>query len=81
MNIEIAKDEKGEMDILVDNLTVAEVLREYLNKEGVEFAAWRREHPSKPVLFKIKASSVPKAVASAVDSIKKDAEKLVKSVK
>ena len=82
MNIEIVKNDKNDMELLVDNLTIAEVLRDYLNREGIEFAAWRREHPSKPVLFKIKnAGGVSKVVVAAIASIKKDAEKIVSSAK
>jgi DNA-directed RNA polymerase subunit L len=60
-------------------LTIAEILRVYLNREDIEFAAWRREHPSKPLLFKIESSNKPvkKAVADAVDAIKKDCSKVL----
>ena len=51
MNIEIVKQEKDEIELRIDNLTVAEILREYLNRQGVEFAAWRREHPTKPIVL------------------------------
>ena len=83
MNIEILKGEKNSVELRIDNLTVAEVLRAYLNKNGIEFAAWRREHPSKPIVFKIEASgrTVKKAVSEAVEAIKKDCDKLLAAVK
>lgn len=83
MNIEIIKQEKNSVELTIDNLTVAEVLRAYLNKEGIEFAAWRREHPSKPLLFKIESSgkTVNKAVSEAVGSIKKDCDSVLKALK
>lgn len=83
MNIEILKHEKNSVELNIDSLTVAEVLRAYLNKEGIEFAAWRREHPSKPVLFKIESSgkTAKKAVSDAVGAIKKDCDKLVSALK
>jgi DNA-directed RNA polymerase subunit L len=83
MNIEIIKQEKNEVELKIDNLTVAEVLREYLNRQGIEFAAWRREHPSKPVLFKIQSSgkTVKKAVSEAVEEIKKDCDKISSALK
>ena len=83
MNIEILKHDKSLVELRIDNLTVAEVLRSYLNKGGVKFAAWRREHPSKPLLFKIESSdkTVKKAVSEAVESIKSDCSKILSSLK
>jgi DNA-directed RNA polymerase subunit L len=83
MEVEIASAGKNEVELKIDNLTVAEILREYLNKNGIEFAAWRREHPSRPMIMKIKSSSgsVKKAVSEAVEAIKKDCDKIVSSLK
>lgn len=74
MEIKVAKDDKHDVELLVNSVTVSEILRVYLYKSGVDFAAWRREHPSKPLVFKIasKDSTVSKVVGSAVNSIKKD---------
>lgn len=74
MNVEVVNNEKGLLELKVDDITIAEVLRSYLNKNGVEFAAWRREHPDKPIVFRIQVSSgtVKKAVSDAVSAIKKD---------
>ncbi|MCA9485982.1 MAG: hypothetical protein KC506_04010, partial [Nanoarchaeota archaeon] len=65
----------------VDNLTVAEILRVYLNQGNVDLAVWRREHPTKPALMKVKSKNVKKDVSDAVSAIKKDLDKIVKSVK
>lgn len=83
MNIEILKQDKNSVELKIDNLTVAEILRVYLNKEGIEFAAWRREHPSKPVVFRIESSgkTVKKAVSDAVEAIKKDCSKILSVLK
>jgi DNA-directed RNA polymerase subunit L len=83
MNIEVVKQGKNEVELKIDNLTVAEILRVYLNNNGVEFAAWKREHPSKPLLFRIESSgkTVKKAVSEAVDAIKKDCDKVLGSLK
>lgn len=83
MNIEILKQDKSLVELKIDSLTVAEVLRAYLNKNGVKFAAWRREHPSKPLLFKIESSdkTVKKAVSEAVESVKSDCSKIAGLVK
>ena len=78
MNVEIVKQDKNEIELRINNITVAEILRVYLNQQGIEFAAWRREHPSKPVIFRIEAKSgtVKKAVSDAVSAIKKDLSKI-----
>jgi DNA-directed RNA polymerase subunit L len=83
MNVEIIKSEKNELDLKIDNPTVAEVVRVYLNEQGVDFAAWRREHPSNPVSMTIKSSgkTVAKAISDAVEAIKKDCDKIVSVVK
>jgi len=84
MNIEILKDEKNELEVQIDNLTIAEVLREYLHKDSsVEFAAWKREHPSKPPVLRIetKGKSAKKALQDAVALISKEADKLVSEIK
>ena len=39
MEIKILKDEKNELDIELSSLTIAEILRVYLNKEGAKLAA------------------------------------------
>ncbi|MBS3088673.1 hypothetical protein J4402_02735 [Candidatus Pacearchaeota archaeon] len=83
MNIEILKQEKNEVELKIDNLTIAEILRDYLNRQGVEFAAWRREHPTKPLIMRIATSgeTVNKAVGEAVSAIEKDLDKIVKGIK
>jgi DNA-directed RNA polymerase subunit L len=84
MEITILKQEKEDAELEIDRVTAAEVLRVYLNEQdGVEFAAWRREHPSKPALMKIKTKgkTVKKAISDAVAAVKKDADALVKVLK
>ena len=83
MQIEISKQGKNEVELKIDNVTVAEILRVYLNKNGIDFAAWRREHPSKPITMLIKSSgkNVTKEVADAIDAIKKDLSKISNLVK
>ena len=83
MQIEIVKQEKDDVELKIDNLTIAEIMRAYLNEQGIEFVAWRREHPSKPLVMRIKSSgkTVKKAVGEAVEAIKKDLEGIEKVVK
>lgn len=77
MNINVIKQEKGLIEIEMDNLTIAEILRIYLNESGVDFAAWRREHPSKPVVFRIQSDKgVKKVISDAISQIKKDCENI-----
>lgn len=83
MNIEILDSGKDFMEIKTDNLTVAELLRVYLNKEGVKFAAWKRENPDKPLVMKIEVSTgtVKKALGDAISSINKDLSSISKILK
>lgn len=78
MEINITKDEKNELEFKIDNHTVAEILRVYLNEDdGVKMAAWRKEHYSKPLLFKIETEgkSAKKALSDAISKLQKDLEK------
>ncbi len=82
MEISVVKDEKNEMEFMIDNVTVAEILRVYLNNGEIDFSAWRREHPSKPALFRVEDSkNVRKAISDAVSAIQKDLENLEKEIK
>ena len=84
MKVTYIKDEKNEAEIEMDNLTIAEIMRAYLVKdEAVSFAAWKREHPSKSPILKIKTKNktARKAVEDAVSHIEKDADKLVDAYK
>ncbi len=82
MEVEIVSHGTNECEMRIDNLTVAEILRVYLNEQGIKFAAWRREHPTKPIIFKIESSgkTVKKAVSEAVSAISKDLSSLVKGL-
>ncbi len=77
MQVSVVSEDKHEAELQLDSVTIAEILRVYVHEQGVEFAAWRREHPSKPVLFKIKsAGSVSKVVGDAVAAISKELQHL-----
>jgi len=83
MGIEVLKDEKNDIEIKLDNVTVAEILRVYLNKNNVEFAAWRRNHLTEPAILKVQSSgkTVKKEIGDAIANIKKDLEWIRKNVK
>jgi len=84
MEVKFLRDEKGEAEIELDNLTVAEILRAYLVRdEQVEFAAWKREHSNKNPILKIKTKgkSVKKAIEDAISHIGKEADKIASEFK
>ena len=79
MEINVLKNSKEEIEIEVDNLTIVELLRVYLNKDSsVSFAAWRREHPTKKPVLKVqtKGKTAKKAVADAVNAVTKELDKI-----
>ena len=79
MEIKIINSSKDELEAEIDNLTIVEILRVYLNKDsGVTFAAWRREHPTKNPVLKIqtKGKTAEKALKDAVNAITKDLDKI-----
>jgi len=83
MNVEVISAEPHLMELRVDNLTVVELLRVYLNKNNIKFAAWRRDHLTKPVIFRIESSgkTVKKDIIEAISGISKDLDVLSKIVK
>jgi len=84
MEFKVLKSSKDEMEVQIENLTLAEILRVYLNKDSsVTFAAWKREHPTeKPILsVKTKGKSPKKAIGDAVAAAVKDLDKVEKDFK
>ena len=84
MEIKILKDEKNELEISIDNQTLAELLRVYTSEEGgVDLAVWKREHPSKPIHLVVKTSgkSPKKALQDAISKIEKDTSNLLSEFK
>lgn len=82
--LKVLKSESNELEVELDNLTLAEILRVYLNKDsGVTFAAWKREHPTKNPILKVKTKgkTAKKAINDAVDSITKDLDKALADFK
>lgn len=78
MKINILKDDKKELEIEIDNPTVAEIVRVYLNKDSaVKLAVWKKIHYSKPLRLKIisEGKSAKKALQDAIVKIQKDLEK------
>jgi DNA-directed RNA polymerase subunit L len=84
MEIKVLKSSKNEIEVELDSVTIAEILRVYLNKDSsVSVAVWRREHPTKnPILLvKTKGKSAKKAVDDAVSTITKDLDKAASEFK
>lgn len=79
MEMNILESSKDEMRVEFGTLTIAEILRVYLNQDSsVTFVAWKREHSTeKPVLLvKTKGKTAKKAISDAVSSITKDLDKI-----
>ncbi len=86
MNIKILKEEKDYLEIEIDNLTIAEIIRNYLWKnKSVIFAGWKREHPSKsPVLIFKTKDNAKKILKESVEKLKdevKELKQLAKKIK
>ena len=78
MELKILHDEKNEFVVSINNLTVAEILRVYLNQDdSVKMGAWKKEHYSKPIILKIvtDGKSAKKALQDAISKVRKDLEK------
>jgi len=75
MEVKILKDDKKELDIEINNLTIAELLRAYLNQEDVRLVAWKRDHPTKNPVLHIEADNPKKLVMKAISTIQKELEK------
>ena len=60
MEVKILNESKDSLDIEIESLTIAEVLRVYLNKQGAKLAAWKRPHPTKRPILHIEADNAKK---------------------
>ena len=81
METKILEASKERIEVEIENLTIAELLRTYLNQNSkVTFAAWKREHITKnPILLvKTKGEDCKKALKDAIKNIEKDLEKTLK---
>ena len=81
MQVKILKDEKNTLDIELSSLTIAEVLRVYLNKEGAKLAAWKRDHPTKNPVLHIEADNPKKLLKSAIAKLEKEIDSAVDEFK
>ena len=78
MEINILKDEKNELEVQIDNQTIAELVRVYLNEDSsVKLGVWKKEHYSKPIILKVvsEGKSAKKALQDAIAKAQKDLKK------
>lgn len=75
MEIKILKDEKDCLDIEISSLTIAEVLRVYLNKNGAKLAAWKKDHQDSAPVLHIEADNPKKLVKDAIKQLEKEIDK------
>ena len=78
MEVKILKDEKNELEVQLDNQTVAELIRVYLNEDSaVKLGVWKKEHYSKPAILKIvsEGKTAKKALQDAIAKVQKDLTK------
>jgi len=78
MEIKVLKDEKNELEVQIDNQTVAELVRVYLNEdEAVKLGVWKKEHYSKPVILRIESDgkTAKRALQDAISKAQKDLNK------
>jgi DNA-directed RNA polymerase subunit L len=84
MKIKILKKEKNELEVEMDNLTLAEVIRNELWEDpSVEISAWKRENPSKdPILVvKTKGKDAMKALHDCIERIQDHNNEILKEFK
>lgn len=81
MEVTITRDEKNVLDVELDNLTIAEVLRMYLNDAGAKLAVWKRDHPTKNPVLHIEADNPKKLLKSTIATLEKDIDKAVDEFK
>ena len=84
MEIKVLNSSKDEIEFEISNLTLAELLRVYLNRDsGVTFSAWKRNHPTENPIVKIKTKgkTAKKAISDAVALATKELDKLLEDFK
>ncbi|MFA5484750.1 MAG: hypothetical protein WC260_00650 [Candidatus Pacearchaeota archaeon] len=81
MEIKILNDEKNSLDIELNNLTIAELLRVYLNENGAKLAVWKRDHPSKNPVLHIEGNNPKKILKETISNLEKEIDFLVDEFK
>ena len=84
MDIKFLKDEKNEVEFEINDLTLAEILRVYLNQDSsVSFVAWKREHYTKSPVLKVKTKDKDAKVVikDAIETISKELDSIASDFK
>ena len=79
VEVKVLNNSKEDIELEISDLTIAEILKVYLNKDSdVVFAAWKRDHPTKNPVLKIqtKGKTAKKAVNDAVNALTKELDKV-----
>ena len=78
MEVTILKDDKNDLEVQIDNQTIAELVRVYLNQDSaVKLGVWKKEHYSKPLILKVQTEgkTAKKALQDAIAKARKDLKK------
>jgi len=84
MEVQILKAEKERLELQLDNLTIAELLRNELWQDSAtQLAAWKREHPTKPCVLVLRTKDKPakKVLLDCVARLQKQNSKLLEEFK
>jgi DNA-directed RNA polymerase subunit L len=84
MEVKFLKDEKNEVEFELPDLTMAEILRVYLNEDSsVTFAAWKREHYTKNPVLKVKTKDkdAKAVIKAAIETISKELDSIASDFK
>lgn len=72
MEVKILKEDKSMIEVELSNLTMAEILRVYCNKEGAKVAAWKRDHPTKNPILYVEGTEPKQIIQKAISVIQKE---------
>jgi DNA-directed RNA polymerase subunit L len=74
MEISVLRSDKNEIEFSISDVTFAEILRVYLNKDpSVKFVAWKKEHSTRdPVMLVKSDKDVKKVIESASNAVISD---------
>lgn len=84
MEIKLIKKDKNYLEIELDNLTVAELLRDVLwQDKATELAAWKREHPSKNphLILRTQGKEAKKVLLETIEKTQKLNEEMLTEFK
>ena len=81
MEVKILNEDKNSIDIELSSLTIAEVLRVYLNKEGAKLAVWKRNHPTESPVLHVEGDNPKKLLKNSIERIGKELDAAVDEFK